>query len=292
MKLIINGKEDEMKRAEEVVWSGDIELAARSVNVRLMPGEAVSIGDIVELTEGKSKLFTGKIIYAERTQYDCAFEAVDNGIYLARNYISRQYYARPQEIARRVLNDLGLSAGSIAVRSGRENVISVGDMTAFAVLRKAYDGDGARSYVIRSENGKICIRKISTKDAPTLQKQIISAKKTDSIENMVNRVVILDRQTRRPRGYVQNASDRAKYGTFTRTYTEVSTKSSSTEAAKKLRSMEKTAKLSALDNTSCIAGEAVIVKRSEAGLNGVYVIGADKHIYTPEQRIMVLQLIR
>ena len=98
MKLIINGKEDEMKRAEEVVWSGDIELAARSVNVRLMPGEAVSIGDIVELTEGKSKLFTGKIIYAERTQYGCAFEAVDNGIYLARNYISRQYYARPQEI--------------------------------------------------------------------------------------------------------------------------------------------------------------------------------------------------
>ena len=46
MKLIINGKEDEMKRAEEVVWSGDIELAARSVNVRLMPGEAVSRGDI------------------------------------------------------------------------------------------------------------------------------------------------------------------------------------------------------------------------------------------------------
>ena len=36
----------------------------------------------------------------------------------------------------------------------------------------------------------------------------------------------------------------------------------------------------------------LIMKRSEAGLNGVYVIGADKHIYTPEQRIMVLQLIR
>lgn len=292
MKLIINGKRDEMKRAEEIIWSGDIELAARSVNVKLAPGEALSIGDRVELTEGKSKLFTGKIIYVERTQRGYVFEAMDNGIYLARNYISRQYYARPQEIARRVLNDLGLSAGSIAGRSGRENVISVGDLTAFAVLRKAYDGDGQRAYVIRSENGKICIRKINTKGAPTLQKQIISAKKTDSIENMVNRVIILDRRTRRTRGHVQNASDRAKYGTFTRTYTEVSTKSSSVEAAKKLRRMERTAKISALDNKNCIAGEAVYVKRSEAGLNGVYVIGADKHIYTPEKRIMVLQLIR
>ena len=291
MKLILNGKKNIVNLAKEITWSGDIELAARTVCASLAAGVQIEIGDTIEFAQGSEQLFTGTVMYAEAKLDGVEFEAMDKGVYLAQNYVSKQYYAKPQEITRRILDDLGLKAGSIASKSGRENVISVGDMTAFAVIRKAYDGDGKREYVIRSEKGKICVRKISTKGAPLLEAKIIDAKKSDSIKDMVNRVLILDSKTRHTRGQVQNASDRAKYGTFTRTYTEVSTKSSSVEAAKKLRSMERAAKVTALDDMSCIAGEALRVTQAEAGLNGTYVIGADRHIYNAAGRTMVLQLI-
>lgn len=282
MKLYCSGV-DIVDYCQEITWSGDMHQPARTLKFTLPhPSVQPEVGDPVRFYIDSDSIFTGIVMFVDVSVDDLSVECMDRGIYLANNYTYKEYEGTPQSIAKQVCNEFGVKVGTLASVSDSTTVTSTGNMSAFSVIEEAYEGEGFtpnKQYVVRLENETLSIEKAGTSVVGTVTVEIEDSGYSQSIKNMVNRVVILDKEGKEKTDEVENAADRKKYGTFQKTYRTEEDKSPSTEARKTLKSIERKGYVTALGNLRCIAGKAVKVTDARTGLSGKYVIESDEHTF-------------
>lgn len=268
---------------QRVGWSGDMDQAARTVEVNfVVPGPIPEVGDALALHYNGDLLFRGMVMFVDVAIDGVSCEAMDNGVYLANNYTYKEYEGTPQEIARKVCKEFGVSVGSLASKSGSTTVTSTGNLSAFSVIEQAYEGERFTrdsQYVLRVIDETLHIEKAGSEVVGALSVEVATSGRSNSLRNMVNRVIILDQEGKEKTGEVENSSDRSKYGTFQKTYRKEEDKSATVEAKRLLKSIERTGYTAGLGNVRCVAGKAVTVTDTRTGLSGKYVIKSDKHTF-------------
>lgn len=290
IKLKIAGK-DITRYVESITWSGDIQQYYRTLSVKLADGIRPGCGDKVLFYYGGKLQFSGYIQEVSQDAYSCSIEAHDIGMYLARNYMFREYKGTPQAITRKVCSEVGLKVGKLAAKKAVEKITSTGSKAAGKVIEEAYEGTKkrAKQYAIYIKGGRLYIEKVGTYYVAAIAAEIETATRTWSIKNMVDRVIILDDKDKKS-GSVENKSDRKKYGTFQKIYKKQKGKNAKAEAKELLTRLERKGSITAVGNIVCTAGKKIKITEKSTGLSGRQIIKADKHNFTASGHEMTLEL--
>lgn len=282
MKLTANGV-DITRYVERIQWSGNMHQPARTIDVTMAPGVLAEVGDKIVFRYNGENIFQGMVMYTDEDDNGNGFEASDNGVYLSNNSVYKEYSGTPQSIASKLCSEFGIPVASLAQVSGSTKVTSTGNLSVFKVIEQAYEGEGFtpnKQYVVRLWEGKLYVEKAGSETVATLKAGVATSNRSQSIKNMVNRVIILDSEGKSKSGEVENASDRKKYGTFQKTYRTEKDKNATTEAKRLLESIERSGGITGLGNIKCIAGKAVNVTVERTHLSGRYIIESDKHTFS------------
>ena len=127
-----NGEEnsqDIIHLVPSLTWAGDLQQAARSLDYEVVqpandttvPRVSCDVGGKVLLMDNDTVLFEGHIFSRERhtDSSRIAVHCFDWGFYLKQNHGLYKFTGQtPEQIARRLCNDFGIPAGSMAETGG------------------------------------------------------------------------------------------------------------------------------------------------------------------------------
>ncbi len=298
LKVVLGSGVDISGTVTSAKYSGDMNKVARELELTLASSvkSYITIGEKVAAYLDGTQFFYGimlnmpSVANAQTMNIKC----VDYGIYLSKNKTYKVYSGTAKEIAKEICNEFGIATGSLASRSGQRKITSTGDKSAYDVIREAYEEEDAvdREYVIYIKNRKLYVEKAGSDVVADIygKYNITAASYSESMENMVNRVIILDEKGEKKKDSVENSENRSRYGTFTETYKRQKDKNDREEAKKKLKGIVKTGSVSALGDIACIAGKAIRLSDTGSKLKDEYTISADSHTFSQGNHQMSLTL--
>lgn len=281
MNVIVNGA-DITKYIESISWSGDENQLARKVTITYLyaPQDpniqniTVRKGDRLLLTDGRS-WFDGIVLRESRSESSIKMQniAYDYAWYL-RSKALGIYKGSPATVTSQVCAEFGIPCGSLYDPGGEAEVISTGEKTIIQVIQAAYEGHDAHVFM---NGSSLCVEKYGTDlvGVVTGDDSVTDASYESSIENLVNKVVILD-ASEQPVGEVDNGL--FQYGTIQEVYKDNGDgKDPVQEAAKLLVGIEDSGKVIVVGNPALQTGKAVIVEKVNSKIRGRFAIISDKH---------------
>lgn len=282
MRILVN--DNEIKTKIFIYWSGDYKQAARTLSFAYLPMEkSCRVGDKVVMYDNNGNLiFTGMCIDAHynttQKHYDVTcFDLLYN---LLRSKSFGRYTGTSSDICRKVCNIFNLSS-KINVTGQNQQLITTGDFTYYDVMAKALRRDiGHEFFSLRALGKNIyCDVKNNTETVATLTSQtnIRDADYDENIQNMINKIAIIDDS-----GSVittrQNNADLAKFGLMQNVVTEQYTDDFKL-VMPELHGVDYTANLVIDGDIKCITGKNVNVIEPNTGFNGNFFILNDIHIW-------------
>lgn len=285
MKLIVKDR-DLSQLYQSIQWAGDKKQRARSLSVSYLykkgsgiPEVQVQKGDAIALyDDGNIQRFIGVVIRTESSISGASVQikAVDILWYLGRNKVAKVYQGTADAILKNICGDFNITVGAFPAVPGEKTVISTGEKTIYQVISEAY-GSG---YYIYADGASVSVGAEGCEVAAVISGEgnLLDAKYTSSIENMVNRVLILDNKGN-VAGSVQNVDDMA-YGLLQDVYKKEKDKDADKEAKAKLKRSENTCSLECLGNWDCVSGKAVYILDTSNGMLGKYIIMDDTHTFS------------
>lgn len=300
MKIIVNNI-DISELIGNLTWSGDKNQVARKLTFSYLYTREDSNVPVVNIEEGNTivmyddtgiELFLGIVIKRSRSEASITIsvDAVDLAWYTSKNKVFSVYKGTAAEITKAVCSEFGIITGSLLETTTQTEIISTGDKTIYGVIAEAYKVSG-RPYSIEMAGSSLQVLEEGNCIAAVLSasSNITDATYTSTIENMVNKVIILDKDSKRV-GEVENTSDIVAYGLLQETYSE-SEDTDTMEAAKQvLKQIENSGNITALGNVACITGRAVYVTEVNSRITGKFTIISDSHSFSNGEHIMTLGL--
>lgn len=287
------GTKDITALAESVQWSGDKASVCRKITVSLLHREdrgwpTPEEGDVMTLTDGEGTLFTGLVVRSSQDSEDERMSCVcyDRGVYLRNNDGTYNFRgAGPETIARQVCADHDIPVAELAATGIRLDRKFSGvplDKIITTAYSLAADQTGERYAVAMTAEGlRVRTREQSAASINLRPRSnLIRASTIRSIEHMVNAVAILDAQGQ----VLDTISDQAAvdlYGQMRRHITQ----RSGEDAAARARAMledgarSQTVTVEVLGDRRLITGETVVVEEESTGLQGIFWIDADTHVW-------------
>lgn len=279
---------------ESIKWSGDYKqccrklefsIAASSADNRI-PKVKIESANTVCLYENDKIIFIG-IVYnfsKSSSSNSINYLAFDYGVKL--NDIKVAYNIKNKtadEVVDLFLKDYVLDKGDIYKTKTRTSKVFLG-VTAYDMLMTMYTEaskvDGNK-YMINYIGDKLNVVKkgdIRLKVSFEEGKNLITSSFSESMENMVNKVVIVDEYGNR-KGVIEEAADKKRYGLFQDILRQEDGKDNNSIAKGMLKGIEKTCSLEGYGDTSCLTGYGVTVKDSFTGLVGLFYIDSDTHTW-------------
>lgn len=295
MKLVVKNN-DISELYISLEWSGDIKQRSRSISVTYMyapnsglPLVEVHEGDAVALfDDGNNQRFIGAVTKVESSlsSQEVKFIARDILWYTSRNKAAGVFQGTPDDITRQVCAAFNISIASLpepAIQT-QKKVISTGDKTIHAVIAEAY-GDG---YYIQAEDRRLSVIASGTEVVAVIsgEENLLDANYSSSIENMVNRVQIIDKSGT-VLGTVQNDSD-LQYGILQDVYKKEKDKDAQTEARKMLKGKDTSSSIECLGSWECVAGKSIYILDTSNKMRGKFLITDDKHTFSGGLHLMTL----
>jgi len=282
MNVIVNGT-DISNYIETINWSGDENQLARKVQIFYLyapDDQKISVisvrkGDRLIMTDGGSLLFDGIVITEERTENSIRMQnmAYDYAWYL-RSKALGIYKGSPGAVVGQVCSENGVPCGNIYDPGGEAEIISTGEKSISQVIREAYEGHDVHIYM---EGQSLCTEKYGEELAGTVtgDDSVTDATYKSSIENIINKVVLLD-ANEEPVGEVDNGL--SQYGTIREAYKITgSEKDYIKEAGQLLKGIEDSGKVVVVGNPAFRTGKAVIVEKVNSMIRGRFTIISDSH---------------
>ena len=280
---------------DTVKCSGDYKQCCRQLEFSLVassndvniPKVKIENADYVYLYENGLRIFEGLIYKISKNSSNNTIEylAFDYGVKL--NDIKVSYNAKGKtanEIVNKVCADYRLNKGDIAITNVKTDKVFIGT-TIYEMLMTMYTEaskvDGNK-YMIRYVGDKLNVVKkgdIKLKISFEEGKNLINSTFSESIEKMVNKVILVD-EFGNIKSEVRNEADRSKYGLFQDVLKVEEGKDNNAIAKNMLKGVEQTCSLEGYGGTSCITGRAITVKDSYTGLVGLFYIDSDVHTWT------------
>ena len=295
MNVYAGGK-DISNYIESISWSGDENQLARKMTVSYLyaPKDytkqsiALNNGDRITMTENGKKYFEGIVIEESTQENSSKADGVsyDYSWYL-RNKVLGAYQGTPGSVARAVCSDNGIPAGNIYDPGGEVEIISTGELSISKIIQNAYEGLDAHIYM---DGTSLCIERYGEKLAGTVtgDDYVTDASYKSSIENMVNRVLLLD-ASEQPAGEISNGL--GQFGIIQETYKisgdEVNQRK---EAEKLLKGIESSGKITVKGNPEFQTGRAIIVEKVNSRIRGRFIIISDSHSIADASYITTLGL--
>lgn len=282
MRIYRNGKE--IKTKTFIQWSGDYKQAARVLSFTYMPmEESCRVGDKITMYDDKGKLlFTGMVYVAnydtesEKYEVDC-YDLLNN---LLRSTAYGRYIGNATQICARVCNIFGLQSNIIFGKTNQQ-IIATGDLTYYDIISKSIKKDLEDSiYNIRALGSNIYLdlpNDLTISAMLSSDTNIRSAEYSESIENMINKLVVVDDEGTVLTTKV-NMLHLQKFGLFQTVDTEQYTEDDTLEISE-LHGIDYTGYITITGDVNCITGKNVLVKEPKSGFSGKFFIINDQHTW-------------
>lgn len=303
---------------QKYTWSGDESQAGRKLEfaiafntpakeatfpvIDLKLGGSIQMSYLGDDSDKELDIFIGRIFFRKRASdsYSFEFTAYDDGIFLARNHvrvvIDTDVTTAFKQVCEKIKFPVGKDLPQIPT-----HVTKVFDDSScteiFAELFKQALADPAvnKNYTclcldnkaVIVEKGQLIDEYIASSEA-----NVFSAEHSESIEDMVNRVVCID-QAGNEYQVAENEEDTNAYGVFQSIYKAQPPKENKTvdnvKAAKaKLQRLKNESSLRGIGNIQCITGYSIKVQEEQ--LKGNFHIKADTHEFSNNTHTMSLTL--
>jgi len=294
-----------------VTWTGNYKQAARRLEFavavsptdRFLPRPFIGLGNMVKFfTADGVERFRGYVFFKEKSSSgtEMRVTAYDGGVYLLKSKMTFNFKnMTPAQITQKVCQEVGITTGELA-NPGIPVSFIADSQSLYDIIMTAYNHASRVSginYISIMRDGNLSvIQKGKTVAKYTLASEvgpdtvlISESAYSESIEGMVNRVKIYDDEQNEI-GVVENADWIKHYGVLQDAYTQETDKNPQTVAKNMLRGVDQRASVQGIGNIECITGRAVTVKEPYTGLNGLFYIDSDEHIFEDGQHMMSLEL--
>lgn len=292
LRINATAAQDMTQMVSRCTWSGDIQSCSRCLELELvslpdvgLPDAPVELGDRMAFYDD-GQLFDGFVFSIQTGTNDRTktVRCYDRGIYLnnCQGYYRFQN-TTPEAVAKTLAGDFGFSLGEIFATGHRFSRNFLGQ-SVYKILATAYTLASASTgdrYHIAFELDKLTVRK-KQQDQDTLvirgSSNLLSASVTESIENLVNRVRVVDDSYQLVTTQ-EDAASIARYGALQRVLRQ--SENSTAEAKSILEDNGPSQKITmeCIGDTRCIAGRMAAVQEPYTGIWGLFWIDADSHTW-------------
>lgn len=287
-----DGTRDLTQLCSRCTWAGDAASCCRTLDVELacipgadLPAAEIGLGDHISFFADQ-QLFDGFVLSVQTATNDRTrtVHCFDRGIYLKS---SQGYYrfqdVTPEAVVRRLGTDFDFALGDVAVTSHRFSRNFLGQ-SLYKIIATGYTLASASTgdkYQIGFELDRLTVRK-KQQDQNTLVlrggSNLLSASVTESIENLISRVQVVDDRYNLV-STSENADWIRRYGVMQSVLRQ--SDNSADEARKLLEDHgpAQTITVENLGDARCITGRMVAIQEPYTGLYGLFWIDADTHVW-------------
>lgn len=307
MKILLKKRDgtsqDITQLVSTVAWSGDVQEVARKLEFGILTSRTDSnipkieglLGESVSIWDDDNHIyFQGRIFTRDQdsSNDEIKYTCFDDSIYILKSKISKNFINKtPLQITTEICKDFSIQIGKVA----NPNITCsypIDKKTAYESIMTAYtiaSRKNKKKYRMFFMSGKLHVVEQGTNYAATLDGNYnlegISA--SDTIENMVNKVVITDDKGNNKK-IVEDADLRKTYGTIQDVIEEKKGVDATQEAKELIKGVEKTISVSGIGNLNCMAGQNVYIIDKFTNLVGLFYIVSDSHTFENGNHFMSL----
>lgn len=309
------GIHDITELVESLSWSGDVNRAYRSIDVRLANAYygrytrlvGIRLGGEVRLYNYGKELFRGRVFQDEIDNHGRhRFVAYDPNIYLVKNADARKFKkVKASDIVKRLCNDFGVPIGSIEdtgyviPKLYFQDGSTLWDMMITA-LTETEKHTGKRFFIINRQ-GRLELRRRSKHVSFWVVengRNILEASYSRSIEDLKTQVKVVGGNDKREFTATVKNDDLIKefgrlqhYERFSdKDITSAQVKQKASTLLKQLGTIDDVGVITALGNDEVISTTAVYVREETTRMTGAYYVASDNHIFTAGTHTMSLTL--
>lgn len=307
MKLILtnaSGGYDVTQQVLNVTLSGDYQQCARTLEINLLVQSCQKTngrhhphqqgweslvfknGDSAALYHENKLLFAGNIESRARGSDSSVMTltAYDGGRILKKNTDTLKAAGMtPEGVVQTLAKRYAIPLGEVA-STGVKLKKNFLQRSLYDMIQSAYTTAGeqlGRKYIVRFEGEKLCVREKAQKDGIVLQTGInlLSTSVTESVENMVNQVVVVD-ENDNVLQTLKNDADIQRFGLAGAMLKQ--TGEDVTAQAKALLEdgrEEQKITVQNFGNPEFLTGNSVLVRDTVTGLDGLFWIDGDVHVW-------------
>ena len=298
-KLILTNSSGDMditNMVATITWGGDYNQCARTLDFGILATNTdinidyveCELGQVVRLFDGDTLLFFGYVFARDRSTDGNTVDVkcFDRGVYLNRNKASYNFTgATPESITAKICGDFGISTAAVAQTGIGVSRVFLG-CGLYEIIMTAYTEAAKKNgekYIIRFDGEHLNVfKKQVTQNAVRIESgvNLMTANYSESIENMINRVAIYDKDDNFVK-YVANEEYIRLYGLMQEYVKQTEKENKFDEADKLLKDngIERKISVENIGDTRCITGQSVIVREPYTGLYGSFFIDSDVHTW-------------
>lgn len=300
---------DITQAVSSVSWGGSMSQAARTAEVAVInaPDDKnvknlklnIGAGQAIRLYEGGELIFFGEVQSIRKTSetgtvtYAC-YDLLNHLLKSTGVYNFSDTTA--ERITKKVCADLKVKTGSVAVTKAKIKKMIIDGDTSYDIIMKAYTKAArqtGKKYICRMDGAKLSVEVKGKKVKNFVLAEgcnITNAEYEETIENMVNVVKIYDEKGMQV-GEVRKDKWVEGYGIYQQAYKKEGGVNAKAAAKNMLHGVEKRVTVEGIDgDLRCIAGNGVEVYDKATGLNGLFWIEGDTHIWENGTHMMSLEL--
>lgn len=286
-----------------IKWSGSKNDVARKLEVSIvtddnyyMPDFTINMHDLFQFFLDGVEVFRGymmdvtRSLNAKITTYIC----YDAGIFLTKSKGKYKFYGTtPDAVVKQVCGDFDIPVGKVETGVSYQRIHdndSIYDiiMTGYTLTSQS----NGKQYYLQFDLGKLNVLmkgEVVHKYMLTSEREVTSADFQTSSLNAVNRVKAYNADGTEAGTFTLD-SDTDFPGILQAVYKAENGVSIESGAKALLQDIEKSASVEGLGDIGCVTGKAVVVSEPTTGLDGLFFIDADTHIFEKGLHTMQLDL--
>lgn len=304
MQLLTNGK-DIIELVQSITWSGDTKSVSRKISFsiyqndidKLMPTVSIKNGNDIIFKDDNGKTLFGGVIKKKKknsANKTYTFLAYDLLYYVNKSTVSKIFESTPEAITKSICNDLNIPVGDIAKTYVKVYYPCI-DKKAYEAIMIAYTQAGyttGQVYIpMMKDINKLCVINKGQYSGVVLEGSynLIDADYNEESENVINRVLITDKQGNVIKT-IEDIASMNEHGTVQETYKTQDGKDANVEAKSLFHGIDQSGNVLAVGDVRAISGYSLAVQESKSGLYGLFYIESDTHTFTDGKHEMSLTL--
>lgn len=293
-RLADGTRHDISKLLTKVVWSGDIKSCSRKLEFSTIASSSdnkiksfnIPLSAFIIFYENDKELFRGFIYKRDLNSSSSTIEYLAYEYAQKLNDIKCSYNIKdktPSQIVDMICKEYSIKKNKIASSSVKVKKIFLG-ATLYETIMSAYTEQSKsdnKKYMIEYIGDTLNVVEkgiIKLKTTFEESKNIINSSFSETVEGMVNKVLIVD-DTGSIKSDIKDEGLIKVHGLFQDVYQASEGKDDNVEAKKLLKGITQTCKLSGFGDTTCKTGYGVQVKDSFTNLVGHFYIDSDIHTW-------------
>lgn len=289
------GEWDISQMVQSITWWGDIDTVCRMLSFEMivsatdpkLPYVYLPLSGGVSLTLDGKTVFVGNVVEKTKSTDSgtMSVDCCDKGRYLKASQATRKYNGEtPETITRQLCSTYGVGVKTLANTSGFAVRRKFSATPIYQIIDTAYTLAGRQNkkkYLLRFDGPDLEVVERGVTPQSIILKpgsNITAASYTESVENMVNRVLIMDDEGNQ----ISSVSDDAavkKHGLLAHVITQGEGDDANAEAREILEDngVERRVTIDCLGHPKLLTGNTVYLHEPYTGQIGTFWIDSDKH---------------